>query len=71
MTFSLNTVRLKSASSNWVLSKSGSPENVAPPYIRLGGTPGDELVGWWRLEDILLERVLGTPTADGKGWTAE
>lgn len=45
------------------------PEHVKDEYIRFGNTPGDELVGWWRLDDIMIDKVLGTPTPDGKGYT--
>lgn len=47
------------------------PQDVNGEYIRFGGTQGDELVGWWLLSDIVVAKVLGTPTADGKGWTAD
>lgn len=46
------------------------PEQVREGYIRFGNTPGDELVGWWLLEDIVLAKVLGEPSADGKGWVS-
>lgn len=46
------------------------PERVNGDCIRLGNTQGDELVGWWPLEDLLVAKVLGVPTADGKGWEA-
>ena len=47
------------------------PEKVNDEYIYIGGTPGDQLVGWWLLEDIVVAKVLGTPTPDGKGWVSE
>lgn len=46
------------------------PHAVSQGRIRFGATPGDELVGWWPLEDILVDRELGTPTPDGKGWVS-
>lgn len=47
------------------------PENVKDEFIRIGNTAGDELVGWFLLEDLVLVKVLGTPTADGKGFINE
>ena len=38
--------------------------------IRFGSTAGDELVGWWPVEDVVVDRVLGYPSADGKGFTS-
>lgn len=48
-----------------------SPAAVNGEYIRFGLTAGDELVGWWLLDDVVIAKVFGTPTADGKGWTSE
>lgn len=47
------------------------PEAVTDEFIRFGKTPGDELVGWWPLRDVVVDKVLGTPTADGLGYTHE
>lgn len=46
------------------------PEAVNGEFIRLGPTAGDELVGWWPLNDLVMDKLLGYPTADGKGFTA-
>lgn len=45
------------------------PDRVMDDRIRFGNTQGDELVGWWPLDDLLVDRVLGKPTEDGKGYT--
>jgi hypothetical protein len=37
--------------------------------IRLGETPGDEYMGWVRLEDIELVAVLGRAITNGKEWS--
>lgn len=44
------------------------PDMVKDEFIRIGNTPGDELVGWWPLRDLVVDKVLGMPTADGKGF---
>ena len=44
------------------------PEKVVEGRIRFGETQGDELVGWWLLDDLLVDKVLGYPNPDGKGW---
>lgn len=46
------------------------PDQVKDEYIRIGATQGDELVGWWLLKDLVIDKVLGKPTADGKGFTS-
>jgi hypothetical protein len=45
------------------------PARVSGDYVRIEG-PGNDLHGWFRLEDLTLVRVVGIPSADGKGWTA-
>lgn len=45
------------------------PKKVSGNYIRLEG-PGNDLVGWFSLDDLILERTIGTPSPDGKGWVA-
>lgn len=47
-----------------------NPAHVKDEFIRIGGTPGDELVGWWPLNDLVMDKLLGYPTQDGKGFTA-
>lgn len=46
------------------------PKAVNGEFIRIGPTPGDELVGWWLLSDLVMDKLLGYPTPDGKGWVA-
>jgi hypothetical protein len=41
------------------------PDLSKDGYIRFGAA-GDELAGWFRLEDIYMEKLLGEPAADGK-----
>ena len=43
-------------------------DNVKQGRIRFGNTQGDELVGWFPLAELVMDKLLGYPTPDGKGW---
>ena len=45
------------------------PDKVSGNYIRLEG-PGNDLMGWFNLDDLILEHTVGIQTPDGKGWVA-
>lgn len=44
------------------------PDLAKDGFIRFG-SQGDELAGWFKLEDIYLEKLLGLPSEDGKSFT--
>lgn len=43
------------------------PERVSGDYVRFEG-PGSDLLGWFKLDDVVLVQVVGVPLEDGKGW---
>ena len=46
------------------------PDQLKDEYIRFGNTREDELVGWFRLEDLHLEKILGLVKLNEDGKTA-
>ena len=44
------------------------PDKAKDGFIRFS-TAGDELAGWFKVEDIYLEKLLGHPSEDGKSFT--
>lgn len=45
------------------------PDQCTAGYIRLGNTPEDELNGWFKLDDLYLEHILGRATKSGENPT--